>query len=82
MGNYFGGSFGYMGGFGFFLMFIFWGLVIWAIIAGVKMLSSDHGHSSSDGSKEDEALKVLRERYAKGEIQKEEFEAKKKDLTM
>lgn len=82
MGDYFGGGYGYMGGFGFFFMILFWGLVIWAIITGVRMLSGDHGHSCSGGAKEDEALKMLRARYAKGDIQKEEFESKKKDLTM
>lgn len=80
MGNYFGGGYGYMGGFGFFFMLVFWGLVIWAIIALVKAVS-DKGNSSPDSRKEeDHALKISRERYAKGEITREQFEQMKKDL--
>lgn len=71
-----------MGGFGFFFVILFWGLVIWAIIAGVKMLSQGQDQACCGKSKEDGALRILRERYAKGEIQKEEFESKKKDLVL
>ena len=83
MGDYFGGGYGF-GGFGFFFMILFWGLIIWAIIAGVRMLSNSHGHQGAccGGSKGDEAQKVLRERYAKGEITKEQFEQMKKDLSV
>lgn len=86
MMNYFGGGYGYMGGFGFFFMFLFWVLVIWAIVAFVGMMSRHHnqnGHSCCGGSKEkeDDAIGVLRTRYAKGEITKEQFDQMKKDLS-
>ena len=32
------------------------------------------------GAKQDSALEILRQRYARGEINKDEFEVKKKDL--
>ena len=79
MGNYFGDGYGFMGGgFGGFLMILFWGLVIWAIVALVQ--SASNSRQSHGGSREDEAMKTLRERYAKGEITKEQFDQMKKDL--
>jgi len=83
MGNYFGGGYGYMGGFGFFFMILFWGLIIWAIVVGVRMMSrSQGGHPCCGGAQGDEAGKVLRTRYAKGEITKEQFDQMKKDLSI
>jgi len=75
MGNF--GSSGAMGIIGGVLMIVFWGLVIWGIIALVRWLSSQGGGSSASA---ESALEVLKKRYARGEISKEEFEAKKKDL--
>lgn len=80
MGNYFGGGYGYMGGFGFLLMFVFWGLVIWAIIAFVQSVSNNKGQDSGSSKNEDSAMKTLRERYAKGEVTQEQFEQMKKTL--
>jgi putative membrane protein len=64
---------GYAGG----MMWIFWILIIVAIIglAGfVTRRSSDHS------ALEKSAMEILKERYARGEIDREEFEQKKKDL--
>ena len=68
-----------MGGFGFFFMILFWGLVIWAIIALVQSVSRNNTQSVS-GPQGDTALEMLRKRYAKGEITKAEFDQMKKDL--
>ena len=73
---------GMMSGFGWMwfmpiFMIIFWGLVIWGVVALVRGLS---GSRDSDSSKDDSALDVLKKRYARGEINKEEYEEKKKDL--
>ena len=77
----------YIGGFGLFgplFMIIFWGLIIWAVIALVRRnggrfgCCGGHGDEHNNGGSK--ALDILKERYAKGEINKEEYEQKKKDL--
>lgn len=66
------------------MMLIFWGLIIWAIIALVRGVSGGGccgiGHGNGNGQKTDNAMNILKERYAKGEISKEDFEKMKKDL--
>jgi putative membrane protein len=57
------------------MMMAFWGLVIAGLVLGVRWLVRQ-GH----GGQPDRALQILRERYARGEIDKEEFEARRRDL--
>ncbi len=78
------GGWGMMGGFGWWwfmpiFMVLFWGLVIWGIVALVRGLSGSRGSDSGSG-RPDSALEVLKKRYARGEINREEYEEKKKDL--
>ena len=56
-------------------MLVFWGLVITGIVLGIRWLTSQGRASRSDS-----ALEILRQRYARGEISKDEFEEKKRDL--
>ncbi len=77
-----GNGWGMMGGFGWMWLMpiffiLFWGLVIWGIVALVRGSSGSRG---SDSPAADSALEVLKKRYARGEIDKEEYEEKKKDL--
>jgi putative membrane protein len=58
------------------IMFLFWALVIIGLIVGIRWLVGQGKVSRSDS-----ALEILRQRYARGEINKEEFELKKKDLS-
>ncbi len=57
------------------MMLVFWGVVIAGIVLGIRWLVSQ-----GRGAHSDTALDILRQRYARGEINKEEFEAKKRDL--
>ena len=75
MGYFYDNPF-YFGGVGMIMMVFFWGLVILAIVALVRWAISQTAGAGSSKS----ALDILKERYAKGEINKKEFETKKKDL--
>ena len=71
------GGWGHWGGWlGPIFMFVFWALVI----AGVVLLVRFLARQGRAAGHEDSALEILKRRYARGEIEKEEFEAKRKDL--
>ena len=72
MGGY--GMMGFGMGFGFIFMLLFWGLIIWFI---VTLITSAQSNKKDDS----DPLTILKKRFAKGEINKKEFEARKKDLT-
>ena len=57
-------------------MLLLWVLVGVAIVIAVRWLAA--GRASGAGS--DRALDILRERFARGEIAKEEFDERKRDL--
>jgi len=58
------------------MMFVFWAVVIAGIILGIRWLVSQGRPARGDA-----ALEILRQRYARGEIDKQEFEARKRDLS-
>ena len=61
---------------GFILMIAFWVLVILGIVYLVKALA---GRGSAP-TKEETPLDILKKRYARGEIDREEFVKRKNDL--
>lgn len=74
MGNMLGpwGAMGFGGG----GMFLFWVLFIVGIGLFVAWLNREQGADRSGKT----ALDILKERYAKGEIDKNEYDTKRKDL--
>ncbi len=66
----------WMMGFGWFFMIIFWALVIIGVLYLTKIIFG----SGKKGGTEEAPLDIIRKRYAKGEITKEEFERMKDDL--
>jgi len=57
------------------MMLVFWGAVIVGVVLAIRWLAGQGERSRSD-----RAVDILRERYARGEINKDEFEAKQLDL--
>lgn len=80
--------------FGGIISLIFWVFIIWLIVSLIRSATGHHGRhcwwgdcrgEHGDGNemnspRRDAAMDVLRERYAKGEISKEEFEEKSQVL--
>jgi putative membrane protein len=61
--------------FGFLFFILFWGAVIWLIVWAVRKATGHKGPPSES------ALEIAKMRYARGEINKEQFEQIKKDLS-
>jgi putative membrane protein len=74
--------YGMMGWSGWFfgpvMMLLFFALLVGAVLLVVRLLGSDALRLGA--KQEDRAHAILRERFAKGEITKEEFEASRKVL--
>ncbi|UCD36014.1 MAG: SHOCT domain-containing protein [Nitrospiraceae bacterium] len=69
-------DYGWGMGFGWVSMIVFWVLVVLGIVSVIKMIAGG-AHKTE---KPETAMDVLKKRYARGEIDREEFEQKKKDL--
>lgn len=70
------GSYWWMGIVMMLAQVLFWGLIIWF---GVSLFKRGNGHTKSAHGGNG-ALDILRERYARGEIDTEEYHRRKEDL--
>jgi putative membrane protein len=78
MMNNWNGFSGWGMGLGFIFMLLFWGLIILGIAALIRLLMT----SSSRGPRDKTPLEIVQERYARGEIDREEYEQKNRDLEL
>jgi putative membrane protein len=63
-----------MGFFGWTMMIVFWVVVVALIVWAIRSSTTTSGNSTPD------ALGILERRYAGGEIEREEFEERKRTL--
>lgn len=70
-------------GWGWLMMILgslFWIALLALIVVALMRLWPGASAFQSSAPQEDEALEILRQRYARGEIDAEEFERKRRDL--
>jgi putative membrane protein len=61
-----------------FMMLAFWGLIAAVVIVAVRALSHrPEGSSAPETTSEDDALRVLDTRFARGEIDAEEYTSRR-----
>jgi putative membrane protein len=61
-------------------MILFWVLMILVIVLLIRRIRMSKGSGREAGPAAESALDILKKRYARGEINKEEYLEKKKDL--
>jgi putative membrane protein len=67
--------------FGSFMMILFWGGLILVIVLAVRWLGRGPSQEAGTGRSSARALNILQERFARGEIDKEEYEERKRLLS-
>jgi putative membrane protein len=95
MMRYYGFGFDHLGLAGWvwiILVVVFWVLVVTLLVLGIRwLLRADRGSPpptggtgpgwGAPGPRPDDPLEILRQRYARGEIDDEEFERRRRTLT-
>lgn len=67
--------------FGGVMMIVFWGVIILLIVLAVRWLGDGPSHGMAPPGSRNKALDILQERFARGEIDKAEFDERKRLLT-
>jgi putative membrane protein len=79
-GHGWGWGFGHMA-FGGLMMLLFWGVIIVVIVFAVRWISAGSHGSAPNQPPRRTPREILEERFARGEIDKEEFEERKRLLS-
>jgi putative membrane protein len=80
MGRWMMGGWG-MGWLGMLIMIIFWGLIIAGVVSLIRWLVQNTGSNRNENdSMRPKAIDILKERYARGEINRNEYETMKRDI--
>ena len=74
-------DYGHMWWGGGFLMMILWTILIIALLIWVIRMIQGRGSGPGWRTGSETPMEILKKRYARGEINKEEFDRMKKDLT-
>ncbi|MBU0769543.1 MAG: SHOCT domain-containing protein [Proteobacteria bacterium] len=69
-----------MGWFGGIFMIAFWILILVGLVFLVRWLIQSTSRNRAIGNGESRVIDILKERYARSEIDKDEFDSKRKDL--
>ena len=69
-----------MGWFGGIFMVVFWILILVGLVFVIRWLLQATSKKGDYGQRGSRAIDILKERYARGEIDKTQFEAMKRDL--
>ena len=69
-----------LGGFGGIFMIFFWVLILVGLILFIRWLIQATGRKEFAGNTDSKSLELLKERYARGDIDKTQFESMKRDL--
>ncbi len=83
-----GYGYGMMGGWdgfglGWFFMLVWWALILTVLVGLIRWLFTGHsGHSGDAGTRSDSKrhLDILKERYARGDIDRETYDRMRREL--
>lgn len=74
------GGWGWLGPFHFIVPILFWGLIITVVVLLIRYAIGS-GRQASRSERTSPGLDVLEERYARGEVKRDEYLEKKRDIS-